>query len=140
MLSVPVPRQRARDVEDVLNVCGFMPNQYTKFRAAVESSSTPDFRWREYTHKEQNGHGSAKRQPPHVRSRVAHKRPQDGDRHRSALSEDGEPSSSESLLRYLPSGGLRVDPFRSFPVHPDRSEYAVLDHCEHRWYRRGPFG
>lgn len=107
-----------------------MPNQYTKFKAAVASSTPPEFRWRECTGKKQKRLRTTKKKVPLSSPGNAQRRAEDSRDERTAVGCDSQQSQLGSLLRYSPSGGLRVDPFRSFPVHPDRSELAVLDYCK----------
>ncbi|KAK5945072.1 hypothetical protein PMZ80_002275 [Knufia obscura] len=108
-----------------------MPNQYTKFKAAVASSTPPEFRWRECTGKKQKRLRTTKKKVPLSSPGNAQRRAEDSRDERTAVGCDSQQSQLGSLLRYSPSGGLRVDPFRSFPVHPDRSELAVLDYFLH---------
>lgn len=120
-----------------------MPNQYTKFQAASEDPTTRAFTWREWSGKKQKrGRRTNKRD---IRASNGGKGdPIDGsatsghdtDIHLSSgsaspvsIPTSTSTSPSNSLLQYSPSGGLRMDPFRSYPVTPDNAEMAVLDHC-----------
>lgn len=102
-----------------------MPNQYTKFQAASEDPTTRAFTWREWTGKKQKRARVAKKK------RTTEKKDSPADDSTSSNA-DTSPTctpSSSSLILYLPSGGYRIDPFRSYPVAPDHEEMAVLDHC-----------
>lgn len=114
-----------------------MPNQYTKFQAAAaEDPASRAFTWREWTGKKQ-------RRGPSVKKRAVAQVFHDVERRASSsdesiisastgtsTAESTLPSTPSSpLLLYLPSGGFRIDPFRSYPVAPNHEQMAVLDHC-----------
>lgn len=90
-----------------------MPNQYTKFKAAVENGQPYEFRFKKCA-------GQKSRKQKNARLRTSPKGQQWGD-----LS-----CAPKSVLLYTPSNGLRVDPFRSYPVKPNQAELSVLDHCK----------
>lgn len=117
-----------------------MPNQYTKFQAAAAQDPTSRaFTWREWKDKKQ--HGRRMRQKTNLPTyHGPERRSSNSDESVTGLpvgndvatiSPPSSPSSlpSSSLLLYLPSGGFRIDPFRSYPVAPSHEEMAVLDHC-----------
>lgn len=118
-----------------------MPNQYTKFQeAAAQDPTSKAFTWREWKgKKQQRGRNMKKSQ----KTSAVH-----GPKRRASNSDESTTNGSTTnkntrtsqplnspllppspLLVYLPSGGFRIDPFRSYPVAPNHEEMAVLDHC-----------
>lgn len=113
----------------VFRSCESMPNQYTKFKTATQNSSPLEFRWREYTGKKAKRPRGGKKTIAQSETSSVKSSSSDGRRSGSLVRCTSVCSPTSSLLRYLPSGGLRIDPFRAYPVAPDHSELAVLDHC-----------
>lgn len=107
-----------------------MPNQYTKFKAAVQNSEHREFRWREWDSKKQRRPkaGPKKRTSKEINNAKPHQPNGDSVYDPVAIIEHIAKSNS-SLVQYMPSGGLRIDPFKAFPVNPNKSELVVLDHC-----------
>lgn len=115
-----------------------MPNQYTKFQAAeAQDPTSRAFTWREWTGKKQQRGRAAKRKANTATAHTTERRASNSDESTTwgasnsgtttSLSSHSSPASS--LLLYLPSGGFRIDPFRSYPVAPNHQQMAVLDHC-----------
>lgn len=93
-----------------------MPNQYTKFKAARENGQPYEFRFKKCP-------GQKPKKQKNVRAKT---------------SPNQCTFTPDSVLLYTPSNGLRIDPFRSYPVRPNQAELSVLDHCT--WVERYPVG
>lgn len=114
-----------------------MPNQYTKFKEASTNLRTREFRWREYGRK---GKGSSPGSNEYTTSE-----PEKTSRQRlktlhSTLKSTNDRSFHEghepefeccdAIVKRLPGEGLRIDPFKAYPVKPTHPELEVLDYCE----------
>lgn len=108
-----------------------MPNQYTKFRDAAQNCEHLEFRWRQCTGTKPRKAGKATKRHRTSRSSVSIGTSSNGSEHVEVSNASARTAVTTPLLRYVPSGGLRVDPFRAYPVAPDHSELAVLDYFLH---------
>lgn len=93
-----------------------MPNQYTKFKAALENGQPYEFRFKTCP-------GQKPRKQKNVKAKI---------------SPSQRTVTPDSVLIYTPSNGLRIDPFKSYPVRPNQAELSVLDHC--MWVERRTIG
>ena len=77
-----------------------MPNQYTKYKAALENAQPYEFRWKKYS-------GQNPRKQKNSKSKSLSPRDQQNEPHKRST------VIPHSVILYTPSNGLRIDPFRS---------------------------
>lgn len=102
-----------------------MPNQYTKYKDVIASSEPVQFRWRSCDGNKRVKSRSQRKTTSKGANEACRTDHQRENKDQEAI---GSGSRGCALLQYLPSGGLRIDPFRAYPVAPNHSELAVLDH------------